>query len=223
MRIHNYEVGVKWDWFDGKLSTTAAAFHTVKDDVAYRGPNGPLYGEQEVQGIELGIAGEITERWKVYGGVTFLDSERKHGAAVDAALDGDYTVGTNTVAPGWTDVTTTNGDELAFTPNFFATLWMTYDVTDQFTIGGGVQYVGDSWIGRPDDAHRVIPNGKFGKLPDYFLVNLYASYDITENIELSLNVDNVFDEKYLTTMNWNGSWGYLGAPRTYWLSANFKY
>lgn len=228
VRIHNYEVGVKWDWFGGKLSTTAAAFHTVKDDVAYRGPNGPLYGEQEVQGIELGIAGNLTERWKVYGGVTFLDSERKHGAAVDQALNGDYGSGGADTDPRWAaanpgGVTTTNGDELAFTPNFFATLWMTYDVTDKFTLGGGVQYVGNSFIGRPDDAHRVIPNGKFGKLPDYFLVNLYAAYDITENIELSLNVDNVFDETYLTTMNWNGRWGYLGAPRTYWLSANFKY
>src|SRR5690606_8711012 len=82
VRIHNYEVGVKWDWFGGKLSTTAAAFHTVKDDVAYRGPNDPLYGEQEVQGIEFGIAGEITERWKVYGGLTIMDSERKHNAAI---------------------------------------------------------------------------------------------------------------------------------------------
>lgn len=233
VRIHNYEVGVKWDWFDGKLSTTAAAFHTVKDNVAYRGLNGPVYGEQEVQGIELGIAGNLTDRWKVYGGVTFLDSERKHGAAVDAALsgsppNGDYYPGGADTDPRWAaanpgGVTTTNGDELALTPNFFATLWMTYDLTDKFTFGGGIQYVGESFIGRPDDAHRVIPNGKFGKLPDYFLVNLYASYDITDNIELALNVDNVFDETYLTTMNWNGRWGYLGAPRTYWLSANFKY
>lgn len=227
VRFHNYEVGVKWDWFGGKLSTTAAAFHMLKDNVAYRGATGPIYAEQEVQGIELGVAGNLTDRWKVFGGLTVMDSERKHGAAVDATLSGDYDVNADT-HPGWAaanpgGVTTTNGDELSFTPNFFATLWMTYDVTDKFTFGGGVQYVGDSFIGRPDDAHRVIPNGKYGKLPDFFLVNLYAAYDITENIELSLNVDNVFDETYLTTTNWNGRWGYLGAPRTYWLSANFKY
>ena len=229
VEFHNYEIGVKWDWFGGKLSTTAAAFHTVKENVAYRGPDGPLYGKQEVQGIELGIAGNITDRWKVYGGLTVLDSERKHGAAVDAFLFGQNGDGgtSGTVDPDWLAANPggafTNGDELAFTPNFFATLWMTYDLTDKFTIGGGIQYVGDSWVGRPDDAHRVIPNGKYGKLPDYFLVNLYASYDITDNIELALNVDNVFDETYLTTLNWNGNWGYLGAPRTYWLSANFKY
>src|SRR5690606_16198455 len=30
VEAHNYEIGVKWDFFGGKLSTTAAAFHTVK-------------------------------------------------------------------------------------------------------------------------------------------------------------------------------------------------
>lgn len=220
VELQNYEIGVKWDWFGGALSTTAALFHTEKRNVAYQhaATRDIVYGRQEVQGLELGIAGNLTDRWKVYGGLTLLDSERKHGPAVDAAIlstpqgPGDYG-----------GALTTSGDELAFTPNFFATLWMTYDLTDKFTFGGGIQYVGDSWIGRPDDALRVIKNGRYGKLPDYFLVNLYASYDITENIELSLNVDNVFNEEYLTTMNWNGNWGYVGAPRTYWLSANFKY
>lgn len=218
VELQNYEVGVKWDWFGGALSTTAALFHTEKSKVAYPAGGGDIvYGRQEVQGLELGIAGKITERWQIYGGLTWMDSERKHGIAVDDALrDGGS-------GNDYGGALTTNGDELAYTPNFFATLWMTYDLTDKFTFGGGVQYVGDSWIGRPDDALRVIKNGVYGKLPDYFLVNLYASYDITENIELALNVDNVFDETYLTTMNWNGNWGYLGAPRTYWLSANFKY
>ena len=222
VELHNYELGVKWDWFNGKLSTTAALFHTEKKKVGYPTtdgvlPPGVVYGRQEVQGLELGIAGEITERWKVYGGLLWMDSKRKHGPEVDAALNSDYGAG---LIPA---VTTTNGDELAYTPNFSATLWMTYDLTDKFTFGGGIQYVGDSWVGRPDDALRVIPNGKFGKVPDYFLVNLYASYDITDNIELSLNVDNVFNEEYVSTLNWNGNWGYLGAPRTYWLSANVKY
>mgnify|MGYP002620257205 CR=1 FL=1 len=229
VELHNYEVGVKWDWFGGKLSTAAALFRTEKHKVPFRGrdvaagdpANANIfkgYGKQIVEGIELSVAGALTDRWSVYGGVLIMDSERKHSAYLDQIRRaggngaGDYGAALRT-----------DGDELAFTPNFSATLWMTYDLTDKFTIGGGVQYVGDSWIGRPDDALRIIKNGQYGKLPDYFLVNLYASYDITDNIELSLNVDNVFDETYLSTINWNGNWGYLGAPRTYWLSANFKY
>lgn len=238
VELHNYELGVKWDFFNGKLSTTAAAFHTVKKNVAYGGyqlaanpgvgwpGNTIAYGEQVVDGIEIGIAGNLTEHWKIFGGAVWLESERQHGALVDAAAratnNNDYSSATG-AAPGWSPVTSTNGDELAFTPKFSASLWTTYDVTKQLTVGGGVQYVGESWIGRTDDALRIIPNGKYGKLPDYFLVNLMASYDLTDNIELSLNVDNVFDELYLTTANWNGNWGYLGAPRTYWLNASYKY
>lgn len=239
VEFHNFELGLKWDFFGGRLSTTAAVFRTEKHnapilgrDVAAGDPvNANIlrgYGEQVVEGIELGIAGAITEQWKVFGGVLIMDSERKHSAYLDGVRkngssgSGDY--GCSGAPPSPVGCANrTSGDELAFAPNFSANLWMTYDLTDDLTIGGGVDYVGETYIGRPDDALRIIKNGRYGKLPDYFLVNLYAAYDITDNIELSLNVDNVFDETYLSTMNWGGAWGYVGAPRTYWLSANVKY
>lgn len=225
VEMDHYEVGVKWEFFGGKLSTTAAAFHTEKSKVPHGTQANIVYGEQIVQGIELGIAGNLTERWKAFGGVLFLDSERKHGADVDAAASGDYGLGSGAGAaiPGFVPVTTTNGDELAFTPNFSATLWMTYDVTDKFTLGGGVQYVGEQWIGRPDDALRIIPNGKFGKLPDYFLVNVMASYDITDNVALQFNVDNLFDEDYAISTNWGTQRATLGAPRTYRIGTSFDF
>ncbi len=227
VELHNYEAGVKWDFFGGRLSTTAAIFQTEKHKVAYLDEADPanpdiVYGKQLVRGIEFGVAGKVTDRWSLFGGLTLMDSERKHGRAVDDAVRGDYS-DSGTVAPGFTTVDTTNGDELAFTPNITATLWTTYRWDNGFTLGGGVQYVGESYIGRPDDATRIIPNGKFGKIPDYFLVNLMASYELTDNIKLQLNVDNVFDETYLTTANWNGSWGYLGPSRTFWLSTKLDF
>ena len=240
VEAHNYEVGLKWDFFGGKLSTTAAAFHTVKKDVPVTGRDiGETvdslkgYGEQKVQGIELGVAGNLTERLKVFGGMLFLDSERRHSARLDEARrranPNDYAnqgvagTGLDEDAPGFAGATRTSGDELAFTPNFSANLWLTYDVTDKLTLGGGLLYQGDSWLGRPDDALRFIPNGKYGKLPDYFVVNFMASYDVTENIALRFNVDNVFDEDYAITSNWNGSRATLGAPRTYRIGTSFDF
>lgn len=227
VEAHNYEVGVKWDFFGGDLSATAAAFRTEKKKVAFHGNVGAgdpdiVYGEQVIQGVELGLAGNITSKWSVFGGVLFLDTERKHGPEVDRALQGDYGAG-GTTHPDWSPVTSTNGDELAFTPNFSASLWSTYRWDNGLTLGAGVQYVGETWIGRPDDALRVIPNGKFGKLPDYFLVNLMAAYEVNDNITLRFNVDNVFNEKYLTSANWNGSWGNMGAPRTYRFGTSFRF
>ncbi len=215
VRFHNYEVGVKWNFFGGRLTTAAALFRTEKHNAAYNGVGTDpdiVYGKQIVQGLELTAAGNLTERWKVFGGLALIDSERKHGGAVDRAQT-DYDGTTMT----------TSGDELAFTPRFTASLWSTYKVTDLFTLGAGVQYVGESWVGRPDDATRIIPNGTYGKLPDYFVVNAMASYDVTENITLQLNVDNIFDEKYARSLNWNAQRADLGASRAYWLSAKFKY
>jgi catecholate siderophore receptor len=220
--IENYEVGVKWDWLGGKLSTTAAAFHTEKQDVARGTSTDFAFGDEVVQGIELGIAGNLTDRWKVFGGLLWLDHELRHGSDVDAIASQQ---GISLADPlgDYNGATTTDGDELAFTPNFSAALWTTYDITDKFTFGGGVQYVGESWLGRPDDALRIVKNGKYGKLPDYFLVNLMASYDLTDNVALQFNVDNVFDEEYALSTNWNGTRATLGGPRTYRIGTNFDF
>ena len=236
VRIHNYELGVKWDFFGGRLTTAAALFRTEKHKVAYPGSaanvtagdvdvlGDPVYGKQVVQGLELSVAGNLTERWKVFGGLALIDSERQHGAAVDRSQSaGDYTVGTPGVPGSNVVYTSTDGDELAFTPKFTASLWSTYKFTDRFTAGAGFQYVGESILGRPDDATRIIKNGKYGKLPDYFVVNLMAQYELTDNITLRLNVDNVFDELYARSLNWSAQRADLGPPRTYWLSASFKY
>lgn len=233
VQAENFEIGTKWDWFGGKLSTTAAAFHTTKSNVPY-GNNalfsGIAYGEQVVKGIELGVAGELTSQWKVFGGLTVLDSERKHGRDVDIAGNTgnppfmcDYCPVGPVRINGFNGATTTDGDELAFTPNFFANLWTTYDVTDKFTVGGGFLYVAESYLGRPDDALRLVPNGKFGKLPDYFVVNAMVSYDLTDNVELRFNVDNVFAEDYVVSSNWDGSRVQLGDPRVYRLSTSVDF
>jgi catecholate siderophore receptor len=220
VEAHNYEIGVKWDFFGGRLSTTAAAFQTEKHNVAYPGAAGYpaiVYGEQHVRGIELGAAGALTDRWKVFGGLLLLESERVHGEAVDAATRG---------GGGGADyggATSTDGDELAGTPKVSATLWMTYDVTDKLTFGGGFQYVGESWVGRPDDATRIIKNGVYGKLPDYFLVNVMASYELTDNVDLQFNVDNLFDEEYAASMNWAAQRAALGAPRTFRIGTKFDF
>ncbi len=222
VEAHNYEVGAKWDFFGGDLSVTGALFRTEKNNVGYLGAAGDpdvVYGKQIIQGVELGVAGNITSQWSVFGGLTILDTERKHGADVDRAVRNDYSAN-GTFFPA---ATSTNGEQLAYTPNFTANLWTTYKWNEKLTVGGGFQYVGESYIGRPDDALRIIPNGKFGKLPDHFIVNLMASYKATENITVHANIDNMFDETYLTTANWNASWGYLGAPRTYRIGTSFKF
>lgn len=220
----NYEIGTKWLLLDGHLSTSAALFRTERKDVAItglaEGQSGSAtlqgYGEQVVQGIELSIDGRPTDAWSIFGGIAYIDSERRHSAFLDQARGranaNDYGI-----------YTSTRGDELAFTPQLTANLWTTYRFPFGLTLGGGVQYVDDSYVGRPDHADRIIPNGRYGKLPDYTVVNLMALYDINRNVTLRVNFDNVTDELYAVSSNWNGNRVELGIPRSWQVGVDFHF
>jgi catecholate siderophore receptor len=231
VRFHNYEIGTKWDFFNKRLNVAAALFRTEKVNapITGRDPGETVdslkgYGKQIVQGVELSVAGAITENWNIFGGVAFIESRREHSSYLDlvrrTASPGDFTAGPGLGGP-WTS---TNGDELAFTPRVTANLWTTYRIpTTNLTVGGGIQHVGSSYLGRPDDASRIIPNGKYGKLPAYTLVNLMASYEVYKDIHIRFNVDNVADTKYAVATNWAGSRAFLGPARTYRVSTSFKF
>jgi catecholate siderophore receptor len=223
----NYELGVKWNFLDNRLNASAAIFRTERRNVAITGSENPGdpatlqgYGKQIVQGLELSLAGEIREGWNAWGGILFLDSERKHSAELDErrrnANPGDFT-------SDFGSFTSTSGDELSFTPDITASVWTSYAFTSGLTVGGGIQHVADSWAGRPDDADRIIPNGLFGKLPGYTVLNLMASYSVSENLLLRLNIDNVTDELYAVSSNWSAQRVFTGAPRSYLLTADLRF
>ena len=79
------EVGTKWELFDRRLLATAALFQTDVDNARTnasmptqrerRLDRQPSTGEYRVRGIELGVAGNITRDWSVFGGLVLLDTE----------------------------------------------------------------------------------------------------------------------------------------------------
>lgn len=76
-RNTSYEIGAKWEVADGHLLLTAAAFRIDKDNARENlgGGNYALVGKLRSQGFELGINGNITPRWAVFGGYTYLDTK----------------------------------------------------------------------------------------------------------------------------------------------------
>lgn len=224
----NYEIGTKWDFFQERLSTTVAVFRTERHDVAITGlphlggvaTGAPLatgYHEQVIQGVELGISGKVTDAWTVFGGLLLMDSERQ--------VDPYWVIARQLAQPGDYNAVYRNfdGDELAYTPNYTANLWSTYRLPGGVTLGGGMQYVSTSYAGRPDDAERIIPNGRYGKLNDYITFGALAEYEVNKNFTVRLNVDNVFDEVYAVSANWSGTRAQVGPPRTYTISADWSF
>jgi catecholate siderophore receptor len=192
-RNRNYEIGTKWDFFNEALSLNAALFRTDKTNARVASPESTslqvLDGEQRVQGVELGFSGKLTPQWKVFGGYTYLDSEiRKSTTASD------------------------EGNKMPQTPENNFTLWTTYDVTQDFTIGGGATYV-DRQFGNTANSTYI---------PSYTRYDAMAAYRVTKNLDLQLNVQNLTDKRYFDQV-YSTHMAHVAAGRTALLSANFHF
>jgi catecholate siderophore receptor len=129
-------------------------------------------GKSRVDGIELSASGKITDKWQVFAGYSYLKSE-----LVDSGLKGR-----NGVVSAGSD----KGNEMPNTPKNSFSLWTTYEVMPKLTIGGGAFYV-DAVYG--DTANTVY-------VPSYTRYDAMASYKLTKNIDLQLNVQNLTDKTY---------------------------
>ena len=66
------ELGTKWELFNKRLPATAAVFQTDVDHARTNdNVNATTPGPARVRGIELGLAGNITNAWSVYGELVF--------------------------------------------------------------------------------------------------------------------------------------------------------
>jgi len=127
--VRTMELGTKWDVLNDKLNLTAAIFRTEKTNTRATGDDGTTsnIGETRVDGIELGVNGNITDKWAVSAGYTYLDSE---------LVDGGYeNIGT-TAAPIYIS-NRSNGNQVQNVAKNSATLWTTYAVTPALTLGAG--------------------------------------------------------------------------------------
>ena len=171
----NYELGTKWDLFHNRLSLSAAVFRTEKKNtrILVDSNTYETAGESRVDGLELSASGKITEQWQVFAGYSYLKSE-----LVDPGKNGNrlgvVTTGSN------------KGNQMPNTPENSFSLWTTYNVTPKLTIGGGAFYV-DQVYG--DAANTVY-------VPSYTRYDAMASYKLTKNIDLQLNVQNLTDKTY---------------------------
>ncbi|HEY0599940.1 TonB-dependent siderophore receptor [Brevundimonas sp.] len=174
----SFEIGAKANLFDDRLALSGAAFILTRENAQIQVSPGVFEqaGEAEVKGIELGLSGNITRAWQVFGGYTWMESELVAGAYTNVNV----------------------GDPLANTPEHSFSLFSTYRVTPKLSLGGGVYHVSDSFGGNQGGA-----GGGANRIyaPAWTRVDLFASYDLTDSASLQLNVQNAGDEDYIMRTN----------------------
>ncbi|ULZ43557.1 TonB-dependent receptor [Bordetella pertussis] len=195
------EVGTKWQLFDDRLTLSGALFQDIRKNtsVAVSATETEQIGKAKVRGIELGFSGSITPKWNVYGGYTFMDSELVEGAYNSGAV----------------------GQDLPNTPRNAFSLWTTYKLVPQLTVGGGAYYV-DKVYGNADNGRNADGTPKARWVPSYWRFDAMAAYEFNDHLTAQLNVMNIFDKTYYTKA-YAAHYAALGTGRAAVLSFNIKY
>ncbi|MES2547374.1 MAG: catecholate siderophore receptor Fiu [Pseudomonadota bacterium] len=198
-KTDNMEVGTKWDLLNNQLNITAAVFRTENDkqtsfDDQLRAAQ---IGKTRVTGVELLAVGQLTEYWQLSAGVTKLNAK---------ALDQQSNTGLDTTAVRWT-------------PDYSATLWTQYQFNG-FTVGGGARYMGEQkrLVTTDNPALTNTPN-----IESYVVADAMLAYAVNKNLNLRLNVYNLFDKEYVETLNNGGGRVRLGLPRSAMMTAEFVF
>ncbi len=192
------EIGGKLDLLRQKLSLSAALYRTeVKNEVEQDPVDLQWYqnGRKRVQGIELGVTGELARHWLVSAGYTRMDTSVEAGRVV----------------------TVSGENSLTYTPKQAFTMWTSYTLPFGLRLGGGARYTDrllrgkDGAVGTPAYAES------------YWVFDAMASYQLSRNVELRLNVYNITDEDYVAAINKSGYRYTPGTPRAASLTANLRF
>lgn len=194
-KVRAIELGAKWD-IGSDLDLNMAVFRTETSEgrfpAAVPGAVTIPNVEYHINGFEVLAAGNLSKRWKLYGGYTYLDSK------VTAAPTNPFAV----------------GQGLGGTPQHTFNLFTTYDVTPQWTLGGGLQHVSEQTSGvEPSppagNANRVV------RIPAYTVADLYATYKFSPRTQLRMNLFNAFDKRYIQQLAEGGGQGIPGPGRQF--------
>jgi len=189
-----YEVGVKYrpSFVDGLF--TVALFDLTRENVAVAHPTIPFAqiqtGEVRSRGVEFEGKVNVTEDFRLTAALTVLDLQITKDT--DASVVGK----TPFIVP---EVTASASAEYTFRGDG----WY-----DGITVGGGVRYIGSSWV---DNQNTL-------KVPSATLADAKIGYK-KDNWGVDLNVTNLFDKTYVASCQGTSTCSY-GEGRSFKLKAH---
>ncbi len=212
-RSNVIELGAKWLLADGDYALRAALYRATKHwerNTDVESSAAILTRKRRTDGIELELAGRLTEHWEVFAGLALMKAEI---LAVSENINA--TTGAVTVAnPAYV------GQRPRNTPPVTFNLWTTYAfgaALTGFKVGGGIYYVGERYAYNPSGtgALPTLPGGTAfepNTAPAYTRVDLMAAYE-ARTWALRLNIKNAFDRLYYDAIYDNGAFTVPGTRR----------
>ncbi len=213
----NVELGVKGGLGDGRAFTQFAVYqidlsHVALEDLRYPFQPNPAgnwccyvaEGEIRSRGFDAEINGNVTDRWTLFMGYTWNENEYRSGFS---------------------------GDQLGTvfmpqTPEHLFKLWTTYRFAgdlERLTVSAGLNGQSKNFsqgtVTLYDSTGAPTGSAPFKFTQDaYAVVNVRAAYTINDRWSLSLNLNNLLDEKYYQTVWSSAARNWYGTPRNFTLS-----
>ncbi len=199
-----WEAGIKYQPPGSDNLFTASVFRIEQENLASKQPDEDFYrpvGEVRSQGLELEAHVQLTDSLKLLSGYTFTDIE--------------YSKSMPSLVSGNVD---NKGNSPTQAPKQMLSLWADYifrqGALDGLRLGGGVRYVGYSWV----DAENSM------KVPSYTLFDASIGYDLGKvgltGVDVRLNANNLTNESYITSCA-SLNYCYMGEERN--VSATVSY
>ncbi|USD39057.1 TonB-dependent siderophore receptor [Ferrimonas sp. SCSIO 43195] len=199
----SWELGTKWELADGRLLLDGALFDITKTNVTTTETleGNPEFdtrttqgGKQQHRGAEFSAQGQLSQQWFVMTSVMYLDAQYKNITTEDGV---DLSGNTPVDAPEWS-----------------ASAWTRYKLNDQWAFNLGAFYEGERFATLDNSITKDA----------YVRIDAGASYKLTvKDVEMNLrlNVENLFDENYIA--GGTNTDATIGDGRNFRLSAQFAF
>jgi len=195
------EAGVKY--YTETISATVAIFKMEKSNILTADPVNQGFssalGEAESEGVEIDVSGQLTETLSLLFTYAYVDAK-----TTNSVINADW------------GVEIPAGSPLINIPENSANLVLVKDLvigSSPASLGMSVNYVDDR-LGETIDPDYI--------LPSYTLLNLFGSYNFTDDLKLSVNLDNVTDEKYYVS-SYHKWWTMPGAPFSWTVGVDYSF
>ncbi len=200
----NYEIGLKSGWLGGRLNTAVALYQIRQKNLSEADPGYTVPGTTmaayrtvkgaQTQGIDAEINGAVTTNWNVAASWAYSQTENADGKLIQTTF-----------------------------PRHLVKLWTTYRLPGEFyrlTVSGGVNW--QSKVYSTVSAWQIGQDLSWEQ-KSYAVTNLMARYDFSDKLSATLNVNNLFDKKYIASVS---DWWYsamYGAARSVMLNMRYQF
>jgi len=203
----NYELGLKTNLLDNKVSFNTAIYHIDWTDLQVNASNGIDFlttnaGQATSQGIEFELNAKPNNNIEVISSFAYTKSKYD-----------DYNVKATATKPA----TDFSHKYLPFVPKYTAHIGMMYSFDNGVFVNADYRYTGSVYMNNENSLREK----------SFSLVNAKLGYR-QKNYEINLWSKNLFNKKYATVYtdfreSGGGLWARAGAPRTFGIEAIYKF